>query len=94
MSYAGEKVYHALNVLGVTVAVIPEEFALFPAYPNPFNPVTTISYQITEPAFVKLSIYDISGRLVEKLVSENKKSGYYSVNWNADRVGSGIYFYR
>ena len=94
VSYAGEKVYHALNVLGVAVTEIPEEFALFPAYPNPFNPVTTISYQITEPAFVKLSIYDISGRLVEKLVSENKKSGYYSVNWNADRVGSGIYFYR
>ena len=63
-------------------------------YPNPFNPTTTISYELPKSTYVKLSIYDITGRLVETLVNEHKNAGYYSVNWNAANVSSGIYFYR
>lgn len=73
---------------------IPEKFALAQNYPNPFNQRTTISYALPKSSYVKLSVYDINGRLVETLVNENKNSGYYTVVWNAEKVDSGIYFYR
>lgn len=73
---------------------IPIIYTLDQNYPNPFNPVTTISYQLPKSTYVKLSIYDITGRLIETLLNENKNAGYYSVEWNSNNVGSGIYFYR
>ena len=73
---------------------IPEKFALAQNYPNPFNPVTTISYSLPKSAMVSLSIYNIAGQLVEILVNERKNAGFYSVQWNARNVGSGLYFYR
>ena len=78
----------------ISVEGLPDKFALEQNYPNPFNPTTTISYQLPTTSFVKLSIYDISGRLVEILVNEMKNDGCYLVVWNAEQVSSGIYFYR
>ena len=72
----------------------PADFYLGNSYPNPFNATTTIQYALPQSARVLLSVYDINGRLVEKLVDERKTPGYYSVQWNATRYGSGIYFYR
>jgi len=97
VSYSGAVERH--NIVKITVSkkdyqTIPEIFALKDAYPNPFNPSTTIAYQITEPSFVRLSIYDINGRLVETLVNDNKIAGTHTVKWSADKVGSGIYLYR
>ncbi len=94
VSYAGEKVYHALNVLGVAVAEIPEEFALLLAYPNPFNPATTISYNLIEDGNVTLTIFDINGREVSRLVEEMQSSGEYELFWDASHVSSGVYFCR
>lgn len=73
---------------------LPLKYVLSNNYPNPFNPTTTISYQLPKSSFVKLSIFDITGRLIETLVNENKNAGYYSVNWDAHNVVSGIYIYR
>lgn len=73
---------------------LPSSFLLYQNYPNPFNPITTIDYQISKTSFVKLSIYDISGRIVETIENEHKNAGYYSVEWNASGVSSGLYFYR
>jgi hypothetical protein len=73
---------------------LPIDISLYQNYPNPFNPTTTIPYQLPKSSFVNLSIYDISGRLVETLVSEHKSAGNYSVKWNPENVGSGIYFYK
>ena len=73
---------------------LPQKFELEQNYPNPFNASTTILYQLPKSTHVKLSIYDITGRLVETLVNEYKNAGYYSVNWNAENVSSGIYIYR
>ncbi|MCD6205342.1 MAG: T9SS type A sorting domain-containing protein [Candidatus Marinimicrobia bacterium] len=70
------------------------QFAISQNYPNPFNPTTTISYQLPKSSFVKLTIYDISGRSIQKLIDEKKNAGYYSVDWNAENVCSGVYFYR
>ena len=63
-------------------------------YPNPFNPQTTISYSLSNPSEVSLSIYNIKGELIETLVNKNQQAGDYSVVWNAENVSSGIYLYQ
>jgi hypothetical protein len=72
----------------------PNKFQLHQNYPNPFNPTTTINYTIPNSSLVKLKVYDILGREVETLVNERKSPGNYSVEFNASRLASGIYFYR
>jgi beta-glucosidase len=71
-----------------------KEFQLSQNYPNPFNPKTVIGYRLPGNSFISLKIYDILGREVETLVNEVKRAGSYSVQWNAQRMPSGIYFYR
>ncbi len=67
---------------------------LLPNYPNPFNPSTTIKYDLPEPAKVSLIIYDVLGRKVAELVNEEKAAGYHSVTWSAANVASGVYLAR
>ncbi len=62
-------------------------------YPNPFNPTTTIAYQLPKDGKVTIKIYDAIGRVVTTLVDEFKPSGRYSVQFDASRLASGIYFY-
>ncbi|MBL7047415.1 MAG: T9SS type A sorting domain-containing protein, partial [Candidatus Marinimicrobia bacterium] len=71
---------------------IPTEFTLYPSYPNPFNPSTTIKYAVPDPSKVRISVFDILGREVTELCNENKQPGYYKVVWNASHYASGIYF--
>jgi Secretion system C-terminal sorting domain/Beta-propeller repeat len=70
------------------------EFALEQNYPNPFNPTTKIKYSIPISEFVTLKIYDVLGNEVETLVNEEKPSGSYEVEFVADGLTSGIYFYK
>jgi len=68
-------------------------------YPNPFNPVTTIAYDLARDQKVEIDIYNIKGQKVKKLINEIRKAGSYKTVWdgrNEDNqtVGSGIYFYR
>lgn len=77
----------------------PEKPELSQNYPNPFNPTTTIRFQLPKSCKVRLSIYDISGKLVKTLVDSPKEDGYHSVIWDGkdktDRnVPSGLYLYR
>lgn len=72
----------------------PIEFTLFPAYPNPFNSTTRISYGLPVAAGVRIQAYDISGRLVETVVDEKLPAGYHSAVWNAPAVPSGVYLLR
>jgi hypothetical protein len=78
----------------IEVEIIPTEFALNQNYPNPFNPVTTIKYGVREISFVELRIYDVLGKEVYVLVNEEHNAGFHKVNFNAERLASGIYFYR
>lgn len=71
-----------------------DNYILNQNYPNPFNPITTISYHLPKSSFIKLSIYDIKGKLVKTLVNEKKGAGSYSIEWNAENISSGIYFYQ
>ena len=72
----------------------PDQVVLHPAVPNPFNPVTRIRYALPNEGFVKLYVYNVAGRLLERLVSEVQPAGEHVVEWNAKRFSSGVYFYR
>lgn len=70
---------------------IPESVKLNPNYPNPFNPATTISYELKEDSEVLLSIWNIVGQRVVTLVDGMKEAGQHTANWNASEMPSGIY---
>lgn len=72
----------------------PVDFALHQNYPNPFNPVTTIVYDVKQPAGVVLQIYDITGRLVQTLVESRHAAGTYTIQFDARHLASGIYIIR
>ncbi len=78
---------------------IPDDFAVHANYPNPFNPVTTIRYELPEPSHVTLIIYDIMGREVRRLVNDVVHPGYHTATWDSrneagNLVSSGVYLYR
>lgn len=62
-------------------------------YPNPFNPTTTISYQLPENGFVTIKVFDLLGKEIATLVDGNRTAGYHKVNFDATRLTSGIYIY-
>ena len=72
----------------------PTSFRLHQNYPNPFNPSTAITYDVPEPADVKITVFDALGRLVEVLGTRHLAPGTYTVTWDARDVPSGVYFYR
>ncbi|MEO8169042.1 MAG: T9SS type A sorting domain-containing protein, partial [bacterium] len=72
----------------------PTEYRIHSSYPNPFNPSTTIRYDLPEPGRISLMVYDLLGRKVAELMNEEKTAGYHSVTWNAEGVASGVYLAR
>jgi hypothetical protein len=82
-----------------TASAVPTVFSLSQNYPNPFNPRTTITYALPKASDVSLVIYDINGRVVQKLIDTKVKEGLHKVVWDGKnnagvKVASGIYFYR
>ena len=76
-------------------AEIPDKFSLQQNYPNPFNPTTTISFSLVDNEFVSLKIYDILGREIKTLINnEEMESGFYEIDFDANNLNSGIYFYK
>ena len=83
----------------IEIETRPEVFALGNNYPNPFNPATTIKYQLPEATDVRLEIFNVVGQVVRTLVADPQDAGRYTVQWDATNDGgqplsSGIYFYR
>ncbi len=72
---------------------LPKQFSLEQSYPNPFNPSTTITYSLPADGIVSLQIYNILGQRVTVLVDGLRQAGRKSVEWNADNVPSGVYYY-
>ncbi|MBT7377269.1 MAG: T9SS type A sorting domain-containing protein, partial [Candidatus Marinimicrobia bacterium] len=70
----------------------PENFNLGTIYPNPFNPVTNIPYSVSEYSHISISVHDIQGKEIEKIINESKDSGNYNVMWNPNAIPSGVYF--
>lgn len=81
-----------VNVNNIT-SEIPEGFKLHQNYPNPFNPVTNISFQLPYADNVTLKVYNIMGMEVDVLVNGRVQAGKHSVNWEASKFTSGVYFY-
>jgi hypothetical protein len=95
----GDTSYYSINLakkpdLQPATVQIPTEYKLFANYPNPFNPSTIIQYQLPTNGMVTVKVYDILGREVKTLVNDYKTAGNYSVNFDASRLASGIYFYQ
>ncbi len=81
-------------VVGVDGRYLPMEYALNQNYPNPFNPVTRIEFALVNPGRTKMVVYDIMGRQVTTLINKDLEAGFHSIDFRADRLASGVYFYR
>jgi len=89
--YAGE-------VLTAENNFIPSEYILYQNHPNPFNPITTLRYDLPEDGLVNITIYDMVGRVVKTMVNTQQNAGFKSVRWNATNdngapVSAGLYLY-
>jgi hypothetical protein len=76
------------------ISTLPTIFELYQNYPNPFNPITTINYSLYRSGFVTIKIFDVIGREIKTLVSEEKSHGNYSLQFDGSNLTSGIYFYQ
>ncbi|MHA2253573.1 MAG: T9SS type A sorting domain-containing protein [Candidatus Kariarchaeaceae archaeon] len=74
--------------------IIVINFQLFPNYPNPFNPITKIKFALPNPETVKIDIFNTLGQRIENLLNQKMPVGYHEVEFNAQQLSSGIYFYR
>ena len=75
-------------------AELPTDYSISQNYPNPFNPTTTIQFAIPKDEYVKLVVYDITGKVVKELVNGYKSAGKYNVEFNASGYASGMYYYK
>ena len=99
VDYSGNTELHGPVSATPMKKAAPSEFCLYPNYPNPFNPITTISYDLPDDGFVELSVYNMRGEKVSTLIKGNQEAGSYRMNWggtnlNGEMVSSGIYFLR
>jgi hypothetical protein len=76
------------------VTDLPKDYTLSQNYPNPFNPTTVISYSLPTASNIKLVVYNALGQTIKVLENGFKDAGYYSVNFNASDLASGIYLYK
>ena len=86
-----EWINNGIEVVNLTDVFLPTEVNLSNAYPNPFNPVTMLTYDVPSDMAVSMGVYDVRGRLVDELVNDLHEQGSYDVTWNADRHSSGVY---
>jgi hypothetical protein len=90
----GENVWtnNTMTVVSMSDIVVPTVVSLSKAYPNPFNPSTTISYDVPSDMDISLVVYDVRGRMVAELANGMREAGRYDVIWNAENQSSGVYF--
>lgn len=86
--------FHYFNLSDDVSIGIPLRFEVYQNYPNPFNPATKISFDLPFESKVSVKVYDMSGKEIVTLINEVKSAGYYSVDFNAAGLSSGIYLYK
>ena len=94
INYDGSFEYSPEIAVGEDKLLSAGTFGLFPNFPNPFNPVTTISYQLTESNLTTLSIWNLQGRETARLVNEMQDAGLYQVSFDGSASSSGVYICR
>ncbi len=82
------------ELVGVAKELVPLVYNLYQNYPNPFNPTTTIRYDLPFTSNVKITVYDMLGREVARIVDGMQSANSYTIQWNASHLSSGVYFYR
>jgi len=92
IDYNGNFKYYDLT--GYVNIGVPSKFSLSQNYPNPFNPATKIDFALPYDGNVMMKIYDLSGREILTVINEFKTAGYYTINFNASDLASGIYYYK
>lgn len=75
-------------------SLLPKEFKLYPPYPNPFNPTTTIAFDVPKDAQVELTVFDVQGRIVTTLLEGNLSAGTHARDWTCSTCAGGVYFAR
>ena len=96
--YVGYQDTTNCDQISIMDETFPFTYKLHSAYPNPFNPVTTLRYELPEDALVNITIYDMMGRVVKTLINDQQTAGYRSLQWNAANdagspVSAGLYLY-
>lgn len=86
--------YEYYNLAETIEIELPTEFVLAQNYPNPFNPTTNIQYAIGSKQHVTLKVFDVLGNEIATLVDEYKPAGSYTINFDASKLSSGVYFYK
>jgi Secretion system C-terminal sorting domain len=84
------------STVGITTTngEVPTKYALGQNYPNPFNPSTNINFSLPTSGVAKLTVFDVSGKVVATLLNGEKTAGNYTADFDASRLSSGVYFYR
>jgi hypothetical protein len=96
-NYQNTQIIEIIKTVGgeaTTIEIIPREFKLSQNFPNPFNPITTIQYQLPKSENISISIFNLRGEKVKDIVSSRQEAGYYSVQVDFSDLSSGIYLYR
>ena len=93
----GEFVFNNTS-LSIENDILPKVFVLYQNYPNPFNPITSLRYDLPNDGLVKITVYDMMGRVVKTLVNSSQTAGFKSIQWNAtndknEPVSAGLYLY-
>jgi len=92
IDFNGNHNYHDLS--NIVEIGIPSLFSMSDNYPNPFNPVTKINYELPVDGNVSIVIFDVTGREIASLVNDKKRAGYYTLEFDGSSIASGMYFYR
>src|SRR5690606_4229678 len=88
------KLHSYVTEVNQASTIVPSEFGLTQNYPNPFNPSTKIAFDLPKQSFVRLKVFDITGREVAVLVNKDLHAGSYSVDFSGEGFTSGVYLYR
>ena len=91
---------HSADIVNVDnyKVLFPDKLRIYNAHPNPFNPVTSLNYDLLKNSVVKITVHDMMGRVVKTLVNDSQTAGFKSVQWNAtndknEPVSAGLYLY-
>jgi len=94
VAHVGDLVFtsQGTEVMSIDISTGPTSYRLYANYPNPFNPTTTIRFDLPYKSGVSVKVYNLQGREVMSLIDGNMEAGYHSVVWNADSQANGVYF--